>query len=586
MGARKKSEKEIANEKSQRIMEGVAYWTAFYRCNPHRFVADYLNVKLKLFQKILLYAMMHNIYICYIAARGQGKTWLTSLFAVVRCILYPGTQIVVVSGTLKQANEVLEKIENIFMKSYGWGSDNLKAEIVECKIGQNDSKIVFKNGSYIKTATSTDNSRGKRANILIIDECRLVELNIINTVLRKFLTASRQPGYLNNPKYRHLQEDNKEIYMSSAWFQDHWLFKKCRDYFAKMLNDKKKYFVCCLPYQVSVKEGLLKKSKIEDEMSEYTYDEISHTMEWDALFYGDADGAFFSFDDVSSRRRLKSPMYPPSVMSNKTYKIPDLKDGERRILSVDVALMASKKHNNDASAIIINSAIPTSEGNYVANIVWMENHEGLNADELALVVRRLYKAYKCTDLVIDTAGSGLPVYDKLVQDIIDPETGELYHALSCINDEDMAERCKVLNAPKEIWSIKGSASFNNDICVLLRSGFKTGKINLLVSEIEAENILAKKFRNFGKMEAYEQVCYKMPYVQTSLLVTELTKLEYEVKGANIKIKERSGMRKDRYSSLAYNYWVQCQLELKVLRKHNVSFNIRDYARLNKRPITY
>lgn len=45
--------------------------TAFYRSNPQRFVKDYLNVKLKLFQKILLYAMMHNYYILYLAARGR-----------------------------------------------------------------------------------------------------------------------------------------------------------------------------------------------------------------------------------------------------------------------------------------------------------------------------------------------------------------------------------------------------------------------------------------------------------------------------------------------------------------------------------
>lgn len=66
-----KSEKEIANEKSNRIMEGVAVWCAFYRYNPQRFVKEYLNVHLKLFQKILLYAMMHNYYFMYIAARGR-----------------------------------------------------------------------------------------------------------------------------------------------------------------------------------------------------------------------------------------------------------------------------------------------------------------------------------------------------------------------------------------------------------------------------------------------------------------------------------------------------------------------------------
>ena len=68
---RKKSEKELANEKSDRIMQGVAAWASFYRANPQRFVTEYLNVHLKLFQKILLYAMMHNYYFMYIAARGR-----------------------------------------------------------------------------------------------------------------------------------------------------------------------------------------------------------------------------------------------------------------------------------------------------------------------------------------------------------------------------------------------------------------------------------------------------------------------------------------------------------------------------------
>ena len=68
----KKSAKEIANDKSERIMDGIAYWASFYRYNPQRFVKDYLNINLRLFQKILLYAMMHYYRFMYIAARGQG----------------------------------------------------------------------------------------------------------------------------------------------------------------------------------------------------------------------------------------------------------------------------------------------------------------------------------------------------------------------------------------------------------------------------------------------------------------------------------------------------------------------------------
>ena len=39
----------------------------------------------------------------------------------------------------------------------------------------------------------------------------------------------------------------------------------------------------------------------------------------------------------------------------------------------------------------------------------MENHEGLTTDELALTIRRLYDMYKCTDLVLDTAGGNAPL---------------------------------------------------------------------------------------------------------------------------------------------------------------------------------
>lgn len=587
---RKKSEKEIANEKSERIMNGIALWAGFYRANPHRFVVDYLNIKLKLFQKILLYAMMHNNFFMYIAARGQGKTWLTALFCVVRCILFPKTKICIASATRPQANEVLLKITDDFMKNYGFGSENLRREITYAAVGANKAVIEFANGSWIRVVTASDSGRGARANILLVDEFRMVDLDTINTVLRRFLTAPRQPNYLNNPKYAHLLERNKEFYMSSAWYKNHWSFEKAKAYTVNMLDDTKKYFICGLPYQVSVKEGLLSREQIEDEMSETDFDEVKWSMEMDCLFFGDTEGAFFSFDDIGCRRTLQTAVYPPSFINNKTYKIPELATNERRIMSVDVALMASNKHRNDASAIIINSAIPTNNNNYVSNIIYLENHEGLNTDELALVIRRLFRLYKCTDLVVDTNGSGLGVFDALIRDMVDPETGELYGALSCCNDKDMAARCKVANAPEVIWSIKANASFNNEICILLRSGFKQGKINLLVSEFEAEEILKDKIKGYAKMQPFEQLQYKMPYIQTTLLIYELTKLEHEIKGTNIKIIEKTGMRKDRYSSLAYNYWVQCQLEREILQKPQVSFDIKSYAKqmkkLNKRPNMY
>ena len=63
---------------------------------------------------------------------------------------------------------------------------------------------------------------------------------------------------------------------------------------------------------------------------------------------------------------------------------------------------------------------------------------------------------------------------------------------------------------------------------------------------------------------------RLPYVHTTLLIDELVKLQHDESGGRVKIRERSGARKDRYSSLSYNYYVATQLESKLSKKSNQS----------------
>ena len=60
-----------------------------------------------------------------------------------------------------------------------------------------------------------------------------------------------------------------------------------------------------------------------------------------------------------------------------------------------------------------------------------------------------------------------------------------------------------------------------------------------------------------------------------MAVFELIKLDHEIKNGQIKVKEISGMRKDRYSSIAYNFWCACQLELKLEPKTQNTQNLVD-----------
>lgn len=231
------------------VLEGVAAWAGFYRSNPHRFAKDYLHLDLRLFQKILLVMMNLSTTFVFIACRGLGKTFLSAIFCCVRAILYPGTKICIASGTRNQGVNVLEKI----MVELRPNSRELANEIDDrmTKINNSDAKITFKNGSVIKVVTAKDSARGNRANILLIDEYRLVSKDVIDTILRKFLTNPRMPGYLKNPKYKHLVERNKTMYLSSAYYKSHWSYTKAEDTYKEMLNDKAPGKAFCLRVPLS-----------------------------------------------------------------------------------------------------------------------------------------------------------------------------------------------------------------------------------------------------------------------------------------------------------------------------------------------
>lgn len=555
----KRSVQQIAQDKEQRLMETIAWRAGYYRANPHRFNEEVLGIHQKLFQKILIWVMMHFYYFMFCAVRGIGKTWVIALFGVDRCILYPGTKVVVTSNTLRQANEVLLKIQDDFMKR----SPFLCNEIEKCNIGQNDATIMFKNGSWIKTRTSTENSRSARANCLVVDEFRMVDENIINMVLRKFLTSPRQPKYLNKPEYAHLTERNKELYASSTYFKSSWAYKKAQSYTLNFFDDTKKYFIVGLPYQMSIYENLLSREQLIDEMSENDFNDIMFQMEMEAMWIGDDGDNLFKFDEFEKRRKIKNAFKPLKFYST-TNPVPKVGEAAERILSVDVALMATtKKKRNDAAAISINEVVQNDNTSYQSNFVYIDTFEGLTTDELGLIVMRYFYYYKCTQLVLDCQGLGIGIFDFICKDRYDPETGDTYKAMTCCNNEEMAMRCKIKDANKVVWCVKADATFNNNICVALRNGIQNGKISFLISDQEAENALKASIKSYPKLSPTDQNLLKKPYVQTTMAEYELIKLDSEVKDGKIKVKEVSGMRKDRYSSLAYSYWCANQLELKL-----------------------
>lgn len=572
----KKTAREVTEDKTSRIMNAVALWASFYRANPQRFCKDYLNVNLKMFQQILIYCMALCTNFCFIAARGLGKTFLCAIFCCWKAILYPGSLIVIASKTRNQGSLVLKKIEQELVPR----SPLLRSEIKDITINQSVAKITFRNDSVIEVVTAADTARGGRASLLIIDEYRMVDKEVLDLVLKKFLNYIRHPGYMDNPKYAHLAERNQQMYLSSAWFEQHWSWDLCKDYFVNMFDTTKNYYCFRFPYQMSIKENLLLKSQVEDEMTESTFSDIRFRMENEALFIGTTDGGLFSFDDINKQRKIVKAFYAPNmILNNKAAcPLPAKKTGEKRILTVDIALMSSKRRDNDATSIFLNSLVPDSTGKCTSNMVYTENCEGIITQDLVLKLRRYFKYFECDYIGIDAKGLGAPIMDLLMHECYDPETGETYPPLNCCNNPDFQERCPDKTAPKVIWAIMGSSQFNNDVTIALRSGIQQGRIRFLESEYDCEEILRANIKGYDKLSPMEKMALQMPYINTGLAVNELVNLEYEATNNLIRVHEKPGARKDRYSSLSYNYYIALQVERMMsknfMRNKKIEINFR------------
>lgn len=468
-----------------------------------------------------------------------------------------------------QAREIIQKIDDL-RKS----SPNLQREISNIKVSINDSSIEFHNGSWIRTVAANDGARGNRSNVLVVDEYRLVDIDVINTVLRKFQTAPRQPRYLSKPEYSHLQERNKELYLSSAYFKSHPTYDRVESYTSSMVNGKS-YFVCSLPYQLAIKESLLMREQVEDEMQELTFNEISWMMEMESLFYGQSTKSIFKFDDLHKTRKLGRLFYPKDVSSlitndkDKMFTIPKKENGEIRVLSADIAMMAGAQ--NDSTAITVARLIPKKNGEFSIEIVYLETLEGMHTGRQAIRLKQLYHDMDIDTIVIDRAGSGIGVLDALMETTSDTERGTEYEALSVMNNEELAKRCVYPNAPKVIYAIHGHAELNSDIAFKFKDALSKGKIKLPMVESDGFEFLNSS-KAYEKLPIELKQSFKMPYIHTTLMINEIINLEAEInENGRIKLKEQRSARKDRYSSISYLNYYAYELEIKN-RKRTQSFD--------------
>ena len=495
----------------------------------------------------------------------QGKTLIDGALCSVACCLYPNIKIAIASKTIPQGQETLNKI-----KEFLNDSPMLANEIADFGSGKKVDRITFKNGSTIKIYPVGDSGRGGRCHILITDEYFFVDKQKHTEVIIPFQSGKRIAGFTKKPQYQDMAEveNNKIIYTTSSVMASHWGYEEYCRFTNKMLNGES-YCSFALPAQVNILNGFTTVEKLKETRLHYTT--YKWATEMMAEFPDTSEDAFFDFGMLYNHQTLKA-VYP-QYMYNYLGVKPKLKytpkiNGEIRLLSCDIALMKGRK--NDKSAYTIIRLLPIDKG-YKRQIIYIESHEGVLTKKQAMRINRLYYEFDCDYIVLDSQGNALGIYDTLIDNLVDDETGENYPPLNSCNNEEMAQRCPHSDAKRVIYCIKARPEFNDTCYTALKNDFENGKIELLDTQEKGETFLSNH-KDYLNLEDDKQVLFQSPYKETNDLIDELINIEVDKKvfeeQHKIKLREKSGSRKDHVSSLAYGNHIANELEREYLKKIN------------------
>lgn len=555
-------------------MDHFFRWNTFFRRNFHRFAIDYLGINLYEFQALTLYKMGINNKIFIVAARAASKSFMIALYACIRCILYPNTHILLSSATKGQSELIVtEKIQAELMS---W-SPMLKREIESIRNNQNKVVVRFRNQSHITVVVANDNARGNRSNVIVREECRQINKFIDDSVLSPCQVLRQAPYMLREP-YKNmpeLKEEAVDIYITSSWFDGHWMWEIVDSYYDGMIHGKSE---CVLAFDESVilKHNIKSQSQLISERKKQ--DPITFSLEFLNMRLKENTSAFFTYNMLQQNQKCKQPFYPRKtldVLNNKKniYDIPR-QTGEIRILACDMAFVTRRGNDNSVFSCMRLLPETTTYSNedsedikinkgYHRIVPFIYSQQGGDIDLQAVKIRQIFNDFSADYLVLDMRSAGISVYDKLAKVMYDEERHLEYSPLSCMNDEAIAARIRSDGANPCIFAINATQKLNSDIAIDFRRVLEQKLIDFLVPfETAKEEILNFNKDYLSSPTGDGQFFYEAPFLETQAMISECVELTYEKKeqtGA-IVISEQSGNTKDRYTSISYGSYFASLLE--------------------------
>jgi hypothetical protein len=151
------------------------------------------NLELHPIQIAVLQEIWNRPFPMLIGSRGFSKSFTLALYAILKCIFYPGTKIVIVGAAFRQSKIIFEYMENMWKGSpilrsiFSGNDDGPRRDVDRCTIRLGDSWAIA-----IPMGTG-DKIRGLRAHIILADEFSSISPDIYETVVSGFAAVSASP---------------------------------------------------------------------------------------------------------------------------------------------------------------------------------------------------------------------------------------------------------------------------------------------------------------------------------------------------------------------------------------------------------
>ena len=408
----------------------------------------------------------------------------------------------------------------------------------------------------------------------------MIDKFIIDSVISPFQMIRPVP-YLKYPEYAYLAEEPTDMYISSAWYSNHWMQKLIDDTVKDMEQHKP---VCLLGFDYSV--PLLHKIKTRNQIikDKKKFDPITFRIEYGNEMIRENTSAFFTYKMFTDNQRCKKPFYPRlavDVISKKKnpYAI-QKQNGEIRLVSCDMAFAGGKNNDNSIFSCIrlipetISYTVQGDNGSekeikqgYRKIISYIDSVDGGDITKQAIRIKQLFEDFEADYCVLDTRNGGITCYDLLAKVIYDEERDKEYQPWVCMNDDSIANRIKTIGALPCLFAINASQKLNSDIALETRTALSTNMIDFLIPFNEATETTLTKIPDYvSATEADTQIFYERPYLETQEMINECVSLTYERKDQTglIVISEQGANCKDRYTSLSYGIHFASLLEQDLL----------------------